>query len=92
MATRHLLESAARRPRAAAGFTLIELLVVLLMIAMVSGLVGLALRDGGAPILPPASCSVAVGRLRAARTVSASTRSMSRRVVDASSCRFIASS
>jgi len=46
-ARRLFLKSAARRPRAAAGFTLIELLVVLLMIAMVSGLVGLALRDGG---------------------------------------------
>ncbi len=33
--------------RAPAGFTLIELLVVLLLIAMVSGLAGLALRDGG---------------------------------------------
>ena len=38
--------TAARRPPAAAGFTLIELLVVLLLIAMVSGLAGLALRDG----------------------------------------------
>ena len=33
-------------PRRAAGFTLVELLVVLLLIAMVSGLAGLALRDG----------------------------------------------
>lgn len=32
--------------RGEAGFTLVELLVVLLLIAMVSGLVGLALRDG----------------------------------------------
>lgn len=32
---------------AARGFTLIELLLVLLLIAMVSGLVGLSLRDGG---------------------------------------------
>jgi general secretion pathway protein H len=37
-------------PRAVAatrGFTLIELLMVLLLIALVSGLVGLSLRDGG---------------------------------------------
>ena len=34
-----------RRPPT--GFTLIELLLVLLLIAMVSGLAGLALRDGG---------------------------------------------
>ena len=34
------------RRRGAAGFTLVELLVVLLLIAMVSGLVGLSLRDG----------------------------------------------
>ena len=34
-----------RRPPA--GFTLIELLLVLMLIAMVSGLAGLALRDGG---------------------------------------------
>ena len=32
--------------RGAAGFTLVELLLVLLLIAMVSGLAGLALRDG----------------------------------------------
>jgi general secretion pathway protein H len=42
------LSAARRRTSAAskAGFTLIELLMVLLLIAMVSGLVGLALRDG----------------------------------------------
>jgi general secretion pathway protein H len=38
--------AAAKRPRQVAGFTLIELLVVLMLIAMVSGMVGLALRDG----------------------------------------------
>jgi general secretion pathway protein H len=32
--------------RSAAGFTLVELLLVLLLIALVSGLVGLSLRDG----------------------------------------------
>ena len=32
--------------RAAAGFTLVELLVVLLLIALVSGMASLALRDG----------------------------------------------
>ena len=37
--------AASIRPRRAAGFTLVELLVVLLLIAMVSGLAGLALRD-----------------------------------------------
>ena len=34
------------RPHPATGFTLIELLLVLLLIAMVSGLASLALRDG----------------------------------------------
>jgi general secretion pathway protein H len=34
--------------RAPAGFTLVELLLVLMLIAMVSGLVSLALRDGSA--------------------------------------------
>ena len=37
---------AARAPHNS-GFTLVELLVVLLLIALVSGLAGLALRDGG---------------------------------------------
>jgi 4-hydroxy-4-methyl-2-oxoglutarate aldolase len=37
--------------------------------------------DGSAPILPPASCSVALGSVRAAATTAALTRSMSRRVV-----------
>lgn len=36
-----------RAPRPA-GFTLVELLLVLLLIAMVSGMVSLSLRDGGA--------------------------------------------
>lgn len=35
-----------RATRQASGFTLVELLVVLLVIAIASGLVGLALRDG----------------------------------------------
>jgi general secretion pathway protein H len=39
--------SPGRPPRRAAGFTLVELLLVLMLIAMVSGLAGLALRDGG---------------------------------------------
>jgi general secretion pathway protein H len=39
--------SRGRRLHRAAGFTLIELLLVLMLIAMVSGLAGLALRDGG---------------------------------------------
>lgn len=39
----HRPPAAARRP----GFTLIELLLVLLLIALVSGLVSLSLRDGG---------------------------------------------
>jgi general secretion pathway protein H len=39
--------SAAGTTRSARGFTLIELLMVLLLIAMVSGLVSLSLRDGG---------------------------------------------
>ena len=43
LGSRRLAAAARRR---AAGFTLVELLVVLLLIAMVSGLVGLALRDG----------------------------------------------
>jgi len=33
--------------RLAAGFTLVELLLVLMLIALVSGMAGLALRDGG---------------------------------------------
>lgn len=36
-----------RPPRRVAGFTLVELLLVLMLIAMVSGMAGLALRDGG---------------------------------------------
>ena len=36
-----------RPPRNTAGFTLVELLLVLMLIALVSGLAGLALRDGG---------------------------------------------
>ena len=35
------------RPALRRGFTLVELLLVLLLIAMVSGMAGLALRDGG---------------------------------------------
>jgi general secretion pathway protein H len=35
-----------RRAATPAGFTLVELMVVLLLIALVSGLVGLSLRDG----------------------------------------------
>jgi len=37
----------AQPPADEAGFSLVELLVVLLLIALVSGLAGLALRDGG---------------------------------------------
>ena len=37
----------AHPPADEAGFSLVELLVVLLLIALVSGLAGLALRDGG---------------------------------------------
>ena len=37
---------AALRATPAAGFTLVELMVVLLLVALVSGLAGLALRDG----------------------------------------------
>jgi general secretion pathway protein H len=39
--------SPGRHLHGAAGFTLVELLLVLMLIAMVSGLAGLALRDGG---------------------------------------------
>ena len=39
--------SGAHPPSRSAGFSLVELLVVLLLIALVSGLASLALRDGG---------------------------------------------
>ena len=44
-ATTATLPAVRERP---AGFTLVELLLVLLLIAMVSGMVSLSLRDGGA--------------------------------------------